>query len=1005
MRCIDEALFMKLLLGEVSPERTPEVEAHLDTCASCRHLVAEGMRAQNPDAPDTDREQTELPGRSARKEDAALEKGTAVGRYLVLEVLGTGGMGVVYSAYDPELDRRVALKLLRVGALGLDAEEGRAHLVREAKAMARVSHPHVVSVYDVGTFGQQVFLAMELVEAQTLRQWLKAAPRPWGQVLALFLDAGRGLAAAHAAGVVHGDFKPENLLVGKDRRVRVTDFGLARLGSPASGVPALPAAAALVPLAGMDPSAVGGTPAYMAPEQLLGHARAGTAGDQFAFCVTLHEALYGERPFEGTSLTALTAELRAGRVRPPPPGTRVPLWLRRVVLRGLATRPEERYPSLEALLAELQKDPAARWRRGLQVAGGVALLASAVGVTHAVHTRGAAACEGAPEEVSAIWGPTQQGAAESAFLATGQPFAASSWQRVQRELDAYTAAWTTTRTTACEATRVRGQQSEEVLAWRMRCLDSRLADVAALARLLSQADAGVVAEAHRAVKGLPLLSACSEELAPGGPPAPEDPATKARRQSLQLALAESRALLATGRYKDGIARVEPAVKSAREAGDRREAAEASLVLGELREGAGDWKGAEAALFDAVDAAEATRQDLLAARAWTLLVRVSTVGLDDYELATRWLHRAQAAVDRLGAGHDVQQVRLWTHAGTLLRQQDLADEAVARHEQALALSERVSGPDSLETAEAHRELGLSRLAQMRVDEARTHLERAVALTQQALGPEHPEVARVRLTLVQALRQGENTLAEAESMARSSLEVLERTLGSGHPRVYDALNDVATTLQIMNRHAEAVPLFERALAIAEKTDGPESLGVAVLTGNIGVTYLTMGKPAEAIPYFQRTVAVGEKLPGRREAGRVVMMRMLTRCLTKQKRVEEALAVIQKAADLQRTLKVDVYAQWTSVLIDLGSTYLEAGRPAEAIAPLEQVIAGWETAAKKRPGHLSHTHFLLARALWDSGSDRPRALRMAAEAKALAEKDGAVADDTRKRATAWLAERGVR
>ncbi|HZI10727.1 MAG TPA: tetratricopeptide repeat protein [Myxococcus sp.] len=1003
MRCIDEALFMKLLLGEVSPERTPEVEAHLDTCASCRQLVAEGMRAQNPDEPDTDRTKTVLPGRAARKEDAPLEKGTAVGRYLVLEVLGTGGMGVVYSAYDPELDRRVALKLLRVSALGLEAEEGRAHLVREAKAMARVSHPHVVSVYDVGTFGQQVFLAMELVEAQTLRQWLKATSRPWRQVLALFLDAGRGLAAAHAAGVVHGDFKPENLLVGRDGRVRVTDFGLARLGSPASGGQALPAAAALVPLAGMDHSAVGGTPAYMAPEQLLSNARAGTAGDQFAFCITLHEALYGERPFEGTSLTALTAELRAGRVRPPPSGTRVPPWLRRVVLRGLATRPEERYPSLETLLAALQKDPAARWRRGLQVAGGVALLASAVGLTHAVSTRGARACEGAPEAVAAIWGPTQQGTAESAFLATGQPYAAGAWQRVRRELDAYTAAWTTTRTTACEATRVRGEQSEEALAWRMRCLDSRLADVAALTRVLSQADAGVVAEAHRAVERLSPVSGCTEGFIPSlAPRAPQDAATLARVEALRAALAEGRALKATGRYAQGVARVEPVVKAAKEAGDRAEGAEAFLLLGELREGAGDWKGAEAALFDAVDAAEATRQDPLAARAWTLLVRVSTVGLDEYGLAARWSNRAAAAIDRLGGEDARLRVKLLTYSGTLLRKRFLLDEALAQEQQALALVERAFGADSLEAADVHQELGTTLQLQQRYDDAGKHMDRAVALTRQAVGDGHPELARVQLAQAYLLRE-QGKLAEAESLAREMLAIFERTLGPEHPRVYDALNDLATAVQQQKRPEEALALYQRALVIARKTDGPESRGVAAIESNVGVLFMEQGKLDEALAHLKASVAIRDKHPSMRDGLQVFILRLISRLLKQQERHEEVLAYRQRAVDLLLTLPDDAYKQWTIALLDLASAYLKLNRPAEAVSAAERALAGWEHAAVV-PGHRTDTRFMLARALWDSGRDRERALRLATEARKMALEDGAGAE-TLKRINTWLAERGVR
>jgi tetratricopeptide (TPR) repeat protein len=1002
MRCIDESLFMKLLLGELSPEQTTEVDTHLDTCAACRHLVAQGLRAQVPEASGAQRTPESPPGSGDRPEGAPLEKGTAVGRYLVLEPLGAGGMGIVYSAYDPELDRRVALKLLRVGAPGLELERGRAHLLREAQAMARVSHPQVVPVYDVGTFGQQVFLAMERVEAQTLGEWLKAAPRPWRQVLALFLDAGRGLAAAHAAGVVHGDFKPDNLLVGSDGRVRVTDFGLAHLAAPAGERPPLPLAARTSTTETMTRSIMGGTPAYMAPEQLCDGVRAGTAGDQFAFCVTLHEALYGERPFEGHTLTTLMSEVRAGRVRPPPAGTRVPPWLRRVLLRGLAVNPAERYPSMDALLAELQRDPAVRWRRRLSVAGGLTLLAAAVGLTHTVHTRRARACD-ATAELASIWGPERQQAVEAAFRATGRPYADAAWQRVRRELDAYTAAWATTRTTACEATRVRGSQSEEVLAWRMRCLDSRLADVSALSRLLSQADASMVDEAHRAAQALPPLSGCSEALAPGGALVLEDAATRERRDALRETLAQGRALKTTGRYQQGVALVEPVARAAREAGDRREGAEVFLLLGELREGAGDWKGAEAALFEAVDAAEATRQDEVAARAWTLLVRVCTVGLDEYAQAARWRNRAAAAIDRLGGGSEPLRINLLTHAGTLLREQGHLDEALEQHQQALTMLERTFGSDSLEVANVYHELGVTRLRQNKPVEARAHVERAMALTRQALGPEHPEVARMQLSLATVLWDLE-ALAEAEAVSREALALFERMLAPEHPRVYDALNTVASSLVLQQKLDDARSIYERALGIARKTDGPDSMGVAVIHSNLGLLSYRQRKWDEARTHFAVAVAIREKRLGMNDRTLVPYLRYISGALVEQRRHEEALPHIRRAAEIMLLQPDDSRRHWTATLNDLGATYLEAGRPLEALAPLERAWAGWER-AEPRPGQRTQTRFLLARALWESGKDRARAMRLAREAKEEAAKDGAPSAALLERIGAWLAERGAR
>ncbi|QSQ14556.1 tetratricopeptide repeat protein [Myxococcus landrumensis] len=997
MRCVDETVFMKLLLGELPPEERAGVDAHLDTCTSCRMLVAEGLRAQSPDT-GRSLSTTEPVSTTLRREDAALEKGTAVGRYLVLELLGAGAMGVVYGAYDPELDRRVALKLLRTGALGLDADKERAHLLREAQAMARVSHPNVVAVYDVGTFGQHVFLAMERLETQTLNEWLKAEPRPWRKVLELFLDAGRGLEAAHAAGVVHGDFKPANLLVGSNGVVHVTDFGLARLGAPTELEGAPPTREDASRPKVVERSLTGGTPAYMAPEQLLGETRAGAAGDQFSFCVALHEALYGARPFEGTTLAELASLVSSGQVRPAPAGTRVPPWVRRVLLRGLSRRPEDRYPSISALLDALQKDPAIRWKRGLQLASAVAVLAAAVGLTHAVHTSGARACATASEEMMAVWGPGQHSAIAAAFAATGRPYATSAWERVRRDMDAYTAAWTTTRITACEATRVRGNQPEEVMAWRMRCLDNRLADVSALTRLLTQADPRMVDEAHRAVKGLPPLSGCSEALAPGGASLPEGPEEREQHAALRATLARGRALLATGRYAEGVTLVEPTAKASKRTGHRHDSAEISLLLGELREGAGNWRGAEESLFDALNAAEATRQDAIAARAWTLLVRVSCIGLDEYDLASRWKERASAALERLGGGNELARVHLLTYSGTLLRKQRRYEEAVAIQTQALALAESTFGPDSLEVADVLLELGTTQWIHPRLAEARAHLERAATITEQALGDEHPEVARVRLAMVPVLRDQEE-LVLGEKRAREALGVFERTLGPEHPRVYDALNDLASTLLMESRMDEALPIYERALAVVAKTDGPESMGAAVIHANMGVLFFTQGKYDLAMERFKRSLAIREKTQGNWSASLVSPLRLIGRILTMKGLHEEALPYAQRAVDVQVAQPTDAEGQWMLALRDLGATLLKLNRPVDALVPLERAVAGWDK-AQPGPGHLAEVKLLLSKALWQSGKDRGRALLLAQGAKTLATD----ADPSKKlllQIDAWLEE----
>ncbi len=314
-----------------------------------------------------------------RFEAGELAPGTHVGRYVVEGLVGRGAMGVVYAARDPDLARKVAVKVLRADALSETARQRmRARLLREARAMARLSHPEVITVYDVGSFGDQLFVAMEYVEGDTLRHWRTARHRRYEEILSVYERAGSGLAAAHEAGLVHRDFKPDNVLVTDDGRVRVTDFGLAR--GAARAAPVAERVSGEVDRSeeqGLTLTRTGsllGTPAYMAPEQLRG-AIADARSDVFSFCVAFYEALYGERPFAGSTVLALQSAIDQGAVRAAPVMTRVPRWMRGVLLRGLRARAEERYASMRELLDALRAaHGASRRRMGRAVAVGATLL-------------------------------------------------------------------------------------------------------------------------------------------------------------------------------------------------------------------------------------------------------------------------------------------------------------------------------------------------------------------------------------------------------------------------------------------------------------------------------------------------------------------------------------------------------------------------------------------------------------------------------------------------------
>ncbi|HEX7702785.1 MAG TPA: serine/threonine-protein kinase [Kofleriaceae bacterium] len=367
MPCPEPEVLGSFVEDGVEADVRVSVEAHLDECDECRRTVALLARAraaeQAPTRPSDDTlasADTELDRGASRRE---LAPGTHVGRYVIREIIGKGGMGVVYGAEDPDLHREVAIKLLRHDFARTQPDATR-RIVREAQAMAKISHPNVVAVFDVGTFGDQVFIAMERVHGGSLRDWI-GRQVSIAAIVDAFVAAGRGLIAAHDAGVVHRDFKPDNVLVGDDDRVRVTDFGLAldessdRLSSPELASGTLP---------------IAGTPAYMAPEQHAG-ANLDPRTDQFSFCVALYEALYGRRPFAGSTRTELVATVSSGTVTAAPVGSRVPRSLRAILVRGLSPTPGDRFPTMTELLRALGRD---RGRRPRQLARGAAVLLLAV---------------------------------------------------------------------------------------------------------------------------------------------------------------------------------------------------------------------------------------------------------------------------------------------------------------------------------------------------------------------------------------------------------------------------------------------------------------------------------------------------------------------------------------------------------------------------------------------------------------------------------------------------
>ncbi len=362
MDCADEDTLAAMIAGALTEQQRAAIAIHAASCESC-HALIDGLVATDMGTDAT---------------SMKLSPGDRVGRYEIASRLGAGGMGVVYAAIDTELQRKVALKLMRADGLGRVGTQGRERMMREARLLAALSHPNVVTVFDVGTHDGKVFVAMELVDGGSLASWLARETRTTDEIVDRMIEAGRGLAAAHARGVVHRDVKPDNILVGLDGHARVTDFGLARIGDDAD--PVAMRVATLSP----DLTATGalmGTPVYMAPEQWI----AGTAEprtDQWAFCATLYELVAGVRPFSSDNADTRRIAVEAGRLAPPRPERDVPAWLRKILVRGLRAAPGDRWESMEVVVAALVRGRHRR-RRIVQsgaIVAAVATVAVSVGI-------------------------------------------------------------------------------------------------------------------------------------------------------------------------------------------------------------------------------------------------------------------------------------------------------------------------------------------------------------------------------------------------------------------------------------------------------------------------------------------------------------------------------------------------------------------------------------------------------------------------------------------------
>ena len=911
-----------------------------------------------------------------------LTPGTAVGRYMILSRLGAGAMGVVYAAYDPELDRKVALKLLQPrGGSTLDS---RIRLMREAKALARLSHPNVVAVHDVGTFAERVFLAMEFVDGKTLGAWLKERPQPWQDVLAIMRRAGEGLAAAHAAGLVHRDFKPDNVLIARDGRVRVLDFGLARSAGEVIPEESDPTAAAILASVSSErrgqsqmeaammtrTGAVVGTPAYMSPEQHLGRG-ADARSDQFSFCVAMYQALYGARPFIGERMSSLAFQVLQGKISPAPGGSAVPMWLRKVVLRGLQVDPDKRYPGMPALIADFTRDDGLKRRRGWFVASSAI---ATLGLGFGLRASGPVIeppCQGARDRLAGVWDAPTIAGLENAFRASALPYAAETWTGVRASLDAHAAAWTTMHTDSCAATRIRGEQSDTLLDLRTRCLDRRLVEFRALTDVLRSGEKAAIEKASEGISRLGDIATCADADALKSVVAPPEGDQKLAVDRVAAEVARAGALELAGKWPEAQALSAAAILDATTLDYDPLASEALRVHARLQRQLGEPAAAAESLLSAVDAAAHGRDDRAAAEAWIDLVFVVGYDLNQAETTAAYTRAAAAAVERAG-GDPLLRARLDANISAAQVLLGGLTDALRAAERALPFFEANPHADP---SQHHRLLGnlaLIHKARGEMNEARANFGAALELVRRVSGHDHPGAATV-LTNLGALALDQSALDrskldEARTFADEAAAIRRLALPADHPSLADSEELFAGIAEARKDPASAAAHYRRALEIYAKSPRPAPTRLAALHNNMASLAVDDGRLADAVPDYRSAIEGFRAVAGPDHEYAITVEANLAEALVALGQADEALALQQHVVAV-REHEAPGHPETAAAHVQQAQIVHALGRPEEAVQILEAALPILESAPVDYHGRRGLGRYTLARCLAELRQDQPR------------------------------------
>jgi eukaryotic-like serine/threonine-protein kinase len=905
----------------------------------------------------------------------AFAAGERIGRYEVVEELGRGGMGVVYRARDPELDRPLAIKVVlpRAG-------RSQQRLLDEARALAKLRHPAVVPVFDVGTVDDCVYIVMPLLGGGTMHDWARVR-RPWREVLARYVAAGRGLAAAHAAGLVHRDFKPRNVLVGDSGEVMVGDFGLAAntTGSLDGVAP---------PRTSPDVTSIEGTPAYMAPEQAAGQAIDARA-DQYSFCIAFWEALHGERPHE--AVTRSGSALPVAAIPTVPADRRgAPRWLLVAITRGFAGSPAARWPSMTALLDHIERR-LRRPRRLALAAGALAVIAGTATAFAMMPAKSADPCPDPRARLASAWSPEVRARVEAAFAASTLPFASDALTRVVPALDAYAKNWRASYIEVCRAGRVAKTQSNELLDRRMACFDRNVESLGAFTRLLATGTPEIVRKAVDGVARLPAVADCADERLVDTIPLPTSEERRAQVREIDRQIAASSVERLQEKPAESLQRSAAIIEDAREADYAPTLARALhndfLVRREQQLATDDL------LRELAKVAAAARDDVLIATAWRSLVdELARQG--KLEEAATLTATAQAATTRAG-GRNRELYSLDMSLGTFELARGNHAVAESHYRRALELA-----ADSRQRRVALFQLASTLIQLRRVPEARAFAEESAAITREIYGSRHPEYGRASILLAQlfGISGKPEDIPRARAAATEALEIARGAYGENHVDVASAYSELTEIDIFTGRYAEAEQSARRAVEITSVV--PDDFHRGTYLQRLGTTIANQGRPRDALPYYEQALAHNARMVGTETAKYAGAEINFANRLLEQKdyagaraRALHALATFEKQA---------VPPGMAVALRVLAQCDLHDGDTEAFVARLERAI---EICSKPgcSQGNLEGFEYDLGSTLVERRIDRAKGLRLVRKARDGVAKLGR--DEDVKEVDAWLAKHGAR